>query len=64
MASNLEVALQVPFRDICMLLEKIHEIKGTDKKKNILKSFIASWRDTHHKIHGNTQTVLALYHLI
>ncbi|XP_046858902.1 DNA ligase 4-like isoform X2 [Xenia sp. Carnegie-2017] len=56
MASKLEVALQVPFRDICMLLEKIHEIKGTDKKKNMLNSFIASWRDTHHKIHGNTQT--------
>ena len=52
-----EVASQVPFHDICSLLEKIHGTKGTDKKKSILRSFIQSWRETHNKIHGDAKTV-------
>ena len=51
------VSSQVPFHDLCALLEKIHGVKGTDKKKHILKSFINSWRETHQKIHGNVKTV-------
>jgi hypothetical protein len=53
------VASQVPFHDICSLLEKIHNTKGTDKKKSILKSFIGSWRETHMKIHEDSKTVSA-----
>lgn len=51
------VASQVPFHDVCSLLEKIQGVKGTDKKKSILKSFIGSWRETHNKIHGDEKTV-------
>ncbi|CAB3983648.1 DNA ligase 4 [Paramuricea clavata] len=50
------VASQVPFHDICSLLEKIHSNKGTDKKKGILRSFTGSWRETHNKIHGDAKT--------
>ena len=57
------VASQVPFHDICSLLEKIHSNKGTDKKKGILKSFIGSWRETHNKIHGDAKTVSAAMYI-
>ena len=51
------VASQVPFQDLCSLLEKIHNTKGTDKKKDILRSFIRSWREIHSKIHETSKTV-------
>ena len=41
-----DVASQIPFHDLCALMEKIHKTQGTDKKK-ILSSFIERWRETH-----------------
>ena len=46
-----EVAEQVPFFDLCSLLEKISATNGTDKKKKILKSFVEQWRGAHNRLH-------------
>ena len=52
-----EVASQVPFYDLCSLLEKIAVTSGTEKKKKILATFVGSWRDAHVKLHGASKTV-------
>ena len=54
--STVEVATQVPFYDLCALLEKIARKTGTEKKKKILESFVNSWRETHAKLHGTSKT--------
>ena len=46
-----DVASQIPFHDLCALMEKIHKTQGTDKKKTILSSFIERWRETHARLH-------------
>ena len=46
-----EVAEQVPFFDLCSLLEKISATSGTDKKKKILKTFVEQWRGAHNRLH-------------
>ena len=46
------VASQVPFADICVLLEKIAKTQGTDKKKKVLRTFVESWREAHKSLHG------------
>ena len=46
-----DVASQIPFHDLCALMEKIHKTQGTDKKKKILSSFIERWRETHARLH-------------
>lgn len=51
------VSSQVPFHDLCALMEKIHSAKGTDKKKLIVRTFVDSWRETHKKLHGICITV-------
>lgn len=45
------VASEVPFSELCGLLEKISKTQGNDKKKRILKDFIDKWREYHDKIH-------------
>lgn len=52
-----EVASQVPFYDLCSLLEKIAVTSGTEKKKKILATFVSSWREAHGKLHGASKTV-------
>ncbi|XP_068735127.1 DNA ligase 4-like [Montipora capricornis] len=52
--SNAGVAAQVPFYDLCCLLEKISETSGTEKKKKILSTFVSSWREAHGKLHKDT----------
>ena len=52
-----EVASQVPFYDLCSLLEKIANTSGTEKKKKILTTFVISWREAHGKLHGASKTV-------
>ncbi|PFX16725.1 DNA ligase 4 [Stylophora pistillata] len=54
--SSAEVATQVPFYDVCALLEKIAGTTGTEKKKRILASFVKSWREAHAKLHGTSKT--------
>ena len=44
-----DVASQIPFHDLCALMEKIHKTQGTDKKKKILSSFIERWRETRSR---------------
>lgn len=51
-----EVATQVPFYDLCSLLEKIADTSGTEKKKKILATFVSSWREAHGKLHGTSKT--------
>ena len=55
-----QVASQVPFYDLCSLLEKIALTTGTEKKKKILATFVSSWRETHGKLHGASKTVTLL----
>ena len=45
------VASQIPFHDLCSLMEKVHKTQGTDRKKKILSSFIDRWRETHARLH-------------
>ena len=45
------VASQIPFHDLCSLMEKIHKTQGTDRKKKILSSFIDRWRESHARLH-------------
>lgn len=45
------VASEVPFSELCGLLEKISKTQGNDKKKRILKDFIDKWREYHDKLH-------------
>ncbi|RMX43103.1 hypothetical protein pdam_00006836 [Pocillopora damicornis] len=54
--STVEVATQVPFYDLCALLEKIASTTGTEKKKKILEFFVNSWREAHAKLHGTSKT--------
>ena len=49
--SSSEVAEQVPFFDMCALLEKVGSTSGTDKKKKILKTFVEQWREAHTRLH-------------
>ena len=51
------MAAEVPFFDLCGLLEKIATTSGTEKKKNILRKFTDAWREAHTKIHGDSKTV-------
>lgn len=55
-SSSSEVAEQVPFFDLCSLLEKIGATSGTDKKKKILKTFIDQWRGAHNRLHPTDAT--------
>ncbi|KAK3736164.1 hypothetical protein QZH41_015551 [Actinostola sp. cb2023] len=51
------VAAEVPFYDLCTLLEKVSSTSGTEKKRNLLRKFTDAWRKAHAKIHGDSKTV-------
>eukprot|EP00731_Ephydatia_muelleri_P008231 Em0004g569a len=64
-----DVASQIPFHDLCALMEKIHKTPGTDRKKKILSSFIERWRETHARLHHTdaattTDTFFAIMRLL
>ena len=46
-----EVAAEVPFQDVCGLMERVQKTSGLEKKKRILASFLEKWREEHTRIH-------------
>jgi hypothetical protein len=51
------VASKVPFYQLSVLLDKLNDLDGKDRKKKLLKDFIDEWRAFHSKLHetdGNT----------
>ncbi|XP_065052274.1 DNA ligase 4-like [Rhopilema esculentum] len=46
-----QVACQVPFFDLCMVIQKIDDSQGKEKKKDIFKKFLHRWREVHIRIH-------------
>ena len=50
------VAAQVPFYDLCMVMQKISDTQGKDKKKKIFEKFLDHWRQTHDRMHGKNDT--------
>ena len=55
--SSKTVADEVPFYDLCTLLERISQASGKDKKKKIYSDFLNSWRTAHFKLYGKSSTV-------
>ena len=49
--SDTKVAAQVPFAELCGLLEKLSKTQGNEKKKKILENFIDHWRKLHNEVH-------------
>ena len=47
------VASKVPFYQLSVLLDKISDMNGKDRKKKLLKDFIDEWRTFHIKLHGS-----------
>ncbi len=46
-----EVAAEVPFLDLCWLMERVNKASGTERKKAILSTFLGQWREAHGKLH-------------
>lgn len=46
-----EVAAEVPFYDMCGLMERVQKMSGLEKKKRILASFLDKWREEHNRLH-------------
>lgn len=46
-----EVAAEVPFQDMCGLMERVQKMSGLEKKKRILASFLEKWREEHLRLH-------------
>lgn len=38
-------------QDLAGLLEKISKVKGTERKKQLFKTFLEQWREAHKKLH-------------
>ncbi len=56
------VATQVPFIDLCTVLENIQKTKLRPDKGKILKDFIDSWRNFHAALHkDNSNTTDSFY---
>ncbi|XP_059410112.1 DNA ligase 4 [Carassius carassius] len=56
------VAAQVPFIDLCTVLENIQKTKLRPDKSKILKDFIDSWRNFHAALHkDNSNTTDSFY---
>lgn len=56
------VAAQVPFIDLCTVLENIQKTKLRPDKGKILKDFIDSWRNFHAALHkDNSNTTDSFY---
>ena len=45
------VAAEVPFRDICNLMEAVAKQSSLEKKKRIFGSFLERWREEHKRLH-------------
>ena len=52
-ALEMSVAKEVPFNTLCLLMEKISDAKGKEKKKGMFAKFLEHWKITHKKIHGD-----------
>ena len=50
-SSGVQVAAEVPFQDICSLMERLSKTSGMDRKKHILAIFIERWREAHARLH-------------
>ena len=48
---------QVPFNSFVKLCEKISQVVGKEKKKEIFKRFLFRWREKHKQLHGDAKTV-------
>ena len=46
-----EVAAEVPFHDMCSLMERVSKVSGIEKKKKIFGSFLEKWREEHLRLH-------------
>ncbi|TSK17853.1 DNA ligase 4 [Bagarius yarrelli] len=53
-SSETTVAAQVPFLDLCKVLENIQKAKQRPDKSKYLKDFIDSWRKYHAALHRDT----------
>lgn len=61
-APQTSVAAQVPFINLCTVLEKIQKTKLRPDKSTILKDFIDSWRNFHAALHkDNANTTDSFY---
>ncbi|XP_020670483.3 DNA ligase 4 isoform X1 [Pogona vitticeps] len=56
-ASQLTVASQVPFVDLCSTLERIQKCKSRPEKTRYFKDFLDSWRQFHDALHKNQKDV-------
>ena len=50
-SSGMQVADEVPFHDICNLMERVSNTSGTERKKHILATFVKQWREAHARLH-------------
>eukprot|EP00794_Sanderia_malayensis_P017736 gene17736-19509_t len=55
MASAVVVAGNVPFFDLCMVMQKINDTQGTEKKKGIFRKFLERWRQAYSKLPGENR---------
>ncbi|XP_077775144.1 DNA ligase 4 isoform X2 [Podarcis muralis] len=55
--SQLTVASQVPFEDLCSTLERIQKCKSRPEKTKNFKEFLDSWRKYHDALHKNEKDV-------
>uniref|UniRef100_A0A8D0E747 DNA ligase n=1 Tax=Salvator merianae TaxID=96440 RepID=A0A8D0E747_SALMN len=56
-SSQLTVASQVPFEDLCTTLEQIQKCKSRPQKPKYFKDFLDSWRKFHDALHENEKDV-------
>lgn len=50
-SGSAQVSDEIPFQDLCVLLEKISKVKGTDRKKQLFRTFLTQWREAHARLH-------------
>ncbi|XP_054830436.1 DNA ligase 4 [Eublepharis macularius] len=55
--SQVTVASQVPFTDLCSTLEQIQKCKSRPEKTKYFKDFLDSWRKFHDALHKNEKDV-------
>uniref|UniRef100_A0A914W548 DNA ligase IV n=1 Tax=Plectus sambesii TaxID=2011161 RepID=A0A914W548_9BILA len=53
---ELTVASKVPFRDLCLVLEKISKTRKAERRDEILLNFITKWRQAHALLHKSLKT--------
>lgn len=60
-SSEVQVAAEVPFQDICKLMERLSNTSGMDRKKHILATFIERWREAHGRLHPTDAATTVSY---